>query len=112
MRGIGDQRGQAAVELVALLPLVALTGAVLLQAAIAGQSIWLAQSAARAAARAEAVGLSRDRAARTALPDRLESGLAVRSAPDGGVRLSVRVPSLWGGSLGSVGAAARMEPQR
>jgi hypothetical protein len=112
MRGISDQRGQAAIELVALLPLVALIGAVLLQAALAGQSIWLAQSAARAAARAEAVGLSRDRAARRSLPDRLEQGLTVRSTSDGGVRLSVRVPSLWGGKLGSVAASARMEPQR
>ena len=112
MRVISDQRGQAAVELVALLPLVALIGAVLVQAAIAGQSIWLAQAAARAAARAEAVGLSRERAARKSLPDRLEDGLSVRSASDGGVRLSVRVPSLWGGNLGSVNASARMEPQQ
>jgi hypothetical protein len=112
MRGIGDQRGQAAVELVALLPFVALIGALLVQAAIAGQAIWLAQAAARAAARAQAVGGSTESAARGRLPDRLESGLRVRAAADGGVRLTVRVPSLWGGDLGSVGASARMEPQR
>lgn len=99
-------------ELVAVLPFVVLIGAALLQAAIAGQSIWLAQSAARSAARAKAVGLSGDRAARKALPDRLERGLRVRAGADGGVRLVVRVPSLWGGDLGAVSATARMEPQQ
>jgi pilus assembly protein CpaE len=112
MRGIGDQRGQATVELVAVLPFVAVIGALLVQAAIAGQSIWLAQSAAGAAARAQAVGNSGERAARAALPDRLERGLRLRPGAGGGVRVSVRVPSLWGGDLGSVDASARMEPQR
>ena len=112
MRGISDQRGQAAVEIVALLPFVVLMGALLLQAAIAGQWFWLALSAAGAGSRAHAVGLSSDRAARRALPDRLEAGLRVRSVSDGGVRLTVRVPSLWGGNLGSIDASARMEPQK
>ena len=111
MRGIGDQRGQAAVELVALLPFLVLVGLVLVQAAIAGQAMWLAQSAARSAARAQAVGLDREQAARKALPGRLEGGLRVRSAGDG-VRLTLKVPSLWGGDLGAVGAAARMAPQK
>ena len=42
--------------MVALLPLVALLAMVLWQAAVAGQAVWLAGSAARAAARAHAVG--------------------------------------------------------
>jgi hypothetical protein len=111
MREINDQRGQAAVELVALLPFVVLVGALLVQAAIAGQAIWLAQSAVRASARAQALGLDREQAARKALPSRLEAGLRVRSARDG-VRVTLKVPSLWGGDLGAVGASARMEPQR
>lgn len=111
MRGIGDQRGQAAVELVALLPFIALVGALLVQAAIAGQAVWLAQSAARSAARAQAVGLDRDQAARRTLPSRLERGLRVRPSGDG-VQVTLRIPSLWGGDLGSVGASARMESQR
>lgn len=112
MRGIGDERGQAAVELVALLPFVALIGALLVQAAIAGQAIWMAQGAAQAAARARAVGQDRELAARRSLPDRLEPGLRVHAASDGAVRLSVRVPSLWGGDLGSIDASTRMRTQR
>ncbi|HVW18454.1 MAG TPA: hypothetical protein VHB30_09410, partial [Solirubrobacteraceae bacterium] len=49
-------RGQASVELVALLPIVLLVGAALWQAVVAGQAIWLSGGAARAAARAAAIG--------------------------------------------------------
>jgi hypothetical protein len=112
MRGTVDQQGQAAVELVALLPVVALIGALLLQAAIAGQAIWLGQSAARSAARAQALGKDSERAARRSLPDRLEHGLRVRAGSEGQVSVSVRVPSLWGGDFGSAVASARMEPQQ
>ena len=50
------QRGQAAVELVAVLPLLAALLAGLWQAALVGEAAWSAASAARAAARAAAVG--------------------------------------------------------
>ena len=56
MRARRGQTGQAAVETVALLPLVVLVGALLWQAAVAGQALWLSAAAARAAARAAAVG--------------------------------------------------------
>ena len=71
------QRGQAAVELVAVLPLLAALLAGLWQAALIGQAAWASASAARAAARAAAVGGSPRSAARAHLPDRLERGMAV-----------------------------------
>ena len=58
------QRGQAAVELVAVLPLVAALLAALWQLALIGDASWSAAGAARAAARAEAVGLDPRAAAR------------------------------------------------
>jgi hypothetical protein len=106
------ERGQATVELVALLPLLALAVALMWQAALAGQAIWLAGSAARAAARADAIGLDAAAAARRVLPSRLERGLAVSAHGDGAVAVSIRVPSVVGGSLASVGARARFAPQR
>jgi hypothetical protein len=106
------ERGQATVELVALLPLLALAVALMWQAALAGQAIWLAGSAARAAARADAIGLDAAAAARRVLPSRLERGLAVSADGDGAVAVSIRVPSVVGGSLASVGARARFAPQR
>ena len=46
------ESGQATVELVALLPLLAAVGLALWQAVVAGQAMWLAGAAARSAARA------------------------------------------------------------
>jgi hypothetical protein len=106
------ERGQATVELVALLPLLALAVALMWQAALAGQAIWLAGSAARAAARADAIGLDAASAARRVLPARLERGLVVSSHGDGAVAVSIRVPSVVGGALATVGARARFAPQR
>jgi hypothetical protein len=105
------QRGQATVELVALLPLVVLLGAGLLQAALAGHAAWAAAGAARAAARAGAVGGDPRDAARAALPARLEPGLRVRRGRNGEVRVSVRVPSPAGLRLGRVEQRARFVPQ-
>lgn len=107
-----EQDGQAAVELVAVLPAVVLVAAVLWQAAVAGQAVWLAGAAARAAARAHAVGGDPARAARGALPERLERGLTVRGVADGGVDVHIGVPLVTGGGrLTSVGAGARFVPQ-
>jgi hypothetical protein len=107
-----SQGGQAAVELVAALPFVVLLAAVLWQAALAGQAAWLAGSAARAAARAQAVGGDPASAARGVLPTRLERGLRVRSRTDGGVTVTVPVPLVAGGGrLTTVAARARFEPQ-
>src|SRR4051794_36610482 len=107
------QDGQATVELVALLPLVALLALLLWQAAVAGQAIWLAGTAARAAARAAAVGASPRSAAGGVLPDRLERGLRVHARDDGSVALSLGVPLVTGGGrLTTVGASARFARQK
>src|SRR4051812_6314118 len=104
--------GQAAVELVALLPLLAALAALAWQAVVAGQAVWLAGSAARAAARAQAVGGDPVVAARSALPRALARGVGVSRRSDGAVRVAVAVPAVVGGArLGSVHATARFAPQ-
>jgi type IV secretory pathway TrbD component len=90
---LGDQRGQASVELVAALPVVLAVALAAWQLALIGHAAWLSAHAARAAARADAVGRSPGRAARSALPRSLRHGLVVeRSGPR--VRVRVRVPLL------------------
>ena len=112
MRGRGGERGQASVELVALLPLIAVVALVLWQAAVAGQAMWLAGTAARGAARAQAVGRDPAEAARRVLPARLEHGLRVRPGGGGRVAVGLLVPSvLTGGSLGRVTATTGFRPQ-
>jgi hypothetical protein len=112
MRPHAGERGQASVELVALLPLIALLAALTWQAVVAGQAVWLASAAARSAARAEAVGADAAAAARRTLPGGLERGLRVRTRPEGGVAIAVGVPAVVGTwRLGTVRAAARFEPQ-
>jgi len=108
-----DQHGQAAVELVALLPLVGLLAALLWQALLAGETVWLSGGAARAAARAAAVGADPLEAARAVLPERLERGLRARRREDGAIALTLRVPAAIGdGTIASVEADARFEAQR
>ena len=92
--GLCNQRGQASVELVAILPLVLLVGALCWQAALAGHAVWMSAHAARAAARADAVGRDPARAARSALPATLERDLSVRRLDAGGVRVRVGIPFL------------------
>lgn len=108
---LGDQRGQAAVELVAVLPLLVLIVLALWQLAVAGQAAWLAGAAARAAARAHAVGGDEGMAARGVLPSSLEHGLRVRARDDGSVALTLAVPSVVGGRLTTISSRARFEPQ-
>ena len=108
------EHGQATVELVALLPLMAVLAALLWQAVVAGQAVWLAGSAARAAARATAVGADASVAARRVLPDRLKPGLVVRSAASagGGVQVAIAIPAIVGsGRLTTVSARARLQDQ-
>lgn len=87
-----------------------LVAALVWQLALAGQAAWLCANAARAAARAEAVGRSGAAAARSALPGSLERGLRVESTRGGAVRVRLRVPLLvraWHSPV-SVAATARL----
>jgi hypothetical protein len=87
----GNERGQASVELVAAIPAVLLVGAAAWQLALFGHAAWMSAHAARAAARADAVGRNPARAARSALPRSLERGLRVERSGRR-VRVRVRVP--------------------
>jgi hypothetical protein len=104
--GSGED-GQATVELVAVLPVLGLVVLLAWQAVVAGQTWWLAGAAARAGARASAVGGDAGGAARRVLP-------GARLVDDGGdgVRVRAEVPSVLAGlRFGSVTVRARMEPQ-
>jgi hypothetical protein len=104
--------GQAAVELVALLPLVVVLLALAYQALLAGQAAGEAHVAARAAARANAVGADPTGAARAHLPSGLERGLRVHTTTAGDVRVSVRIPRVLPAvSVGRVAATAHFRPQ-
>ena len=110
---MSSQRGQASVELVALLPLLVVVALALWQAVVAGHAMWSAAGAARSAARAGAVGTPADAraAARRMLPAPVARGMRVRRADDGEVTVTIRIPSVLGGRLGTWSARARMEPQ-
>lgn len=88
----GLESGQAAVEAVAVVPALLLVALVAWQLVVAGQALWLCANAARVAARADAVGLSPKRAARSALPSSFEKSLSVESRDGGGVRVALNVP--------------------
>src|SRR3954447_8078091 len=106
------ERGQATVELVGVLPLLAVLGFAVWQAAVVGQAFWMAGAAARAAARAEALGRDPLPAARAVLPPRLEDGLRVQVRDGGGVTVRLRLPAVvGGGTLGTTSAGARFVPQ-
>jgi hypothetical protein len=107
-----DESGQSAVELVAVLPCVALLAMGLWQLAVAGQAAWLAGAAARSAARAAAVRGDTLSAARAVLPGSLERGLRIRTDRDGAVRVTIAVPKVVGGGrLTTVESRARFQPQ-
>lgn len=92
-----EQTGQASVELVAILPFLALLVAFAVQLAIVGWGLWTAANAARAGARAEAVGGDAGDAARSAVPTALRRGIEVAGEP---VSVTLRVPSLLPGGEG------------
>jgi TadE-like protein len=104
--------GQAAVEFVAVLPLVALVLALAWQAILAGHAVWAANTAARAAARAAAVGRDPTLAARAHLPTSLEPGLRISRPAGDAVELSLRIPPVLPAlRLGRVTATGHFRPQ-
>lgn len=107
------EAGQASVELVALLPLVVLVAAMLWQAVVVGQALWLSGTAARAAARAEAIGADAEASARATLPERLGRATSVEADRDGAVRVGIGVPLvLGGGRLATVTGRAALRRQK
>jgi hypothetical protein len=109
----GD-RGQATVELAALLPLIAVGLLACWQLVLVAHTAWSAHAAARAAARAHAVGADELRAARASLPSDLDRRVRIGD-PDDDDRLPVhiRIPSVLPGvRLGALTASAGFAPQR
>jgi hypothetical protein len=104
--------GQASVELVVLLPAILAVLAVAFQAVLAGQTVWEARVAARAAARAHSLGTDPAAAARSHLRAGLEPGLQVHASDDGDVRVSLRVPTVLPAlKLGRISATSHFRPQ-
>jgi hypothetical protein len=85
---------------------VVLAATVAWQLVLTGHTLWLCAHASRAAARADLVGASPARAARSALPRSLERDLSVRRLDGGGVRVELRVPLLLRGWRSPVEVAA------
>jgi hypothetical protein len=107
-RAGGARAGQASVELVAILPALAVSLLIAVQAIAAAWALWAAGNAARAGARAEHVGSDGEAVALRALPGTLRRGASVRT--EDGVRVSVPVPILVpGASLGSISASSSLD---
>ena len=107
-----DQNGQAAIELIAVVPALLAAGLVVWQLVLVGHAAWLSAHAARVAARADLVGEDATAAARSALPAGLRDGLEVESARGGSTRVRVPVPLVhprWRGSAVKVAAHASLE---
>lgn len=109
--------GQAAVEFVALLPVLALCALAFGQAAVAGWTAWSAAGAARVSARAEALGQDPARAARSVLPAMLRQRAKV-SVGRAGARdehrttVRLRIPAVLPGvRMGTVSAGAEVPNQ-
>lgn len=104
------RQGQAAVELVVLLPLLAVLCLGLWQAVLAGHAAWSVGQAASAAARAQALGGDAEAAARARLAEPLRRGVRVQQRED---RVSVRVavPTVLAVRLGTVSASSSLPVQ-
>ncbi len=111
------EAGQAAVEFVALLPVLVLVALAMGQGAVAGYAAWSAAGAARVAARAEALGAGPGEAARAELPAFLDRGSRIRVASRAGkapgrVTVRLKVPSVVPGlRFGSVVGRAQLPDQ-
>ena len=106
-RPVGE-RGQASVELVAVLPALVVCTLIAGHLVAAGWALWSAGNAARAGARAELVGGDVREAARSALPGPLRRGAAIDQGAR--TRVSVRVPALLPGArLGRLSTASGLD---
>jgi hypothetical protein len=87
-QGHGEE-GTASVELIAVIPFLALAVLVAAQIALAGQALWSAGVAARAGARAAVVGGDAERTARRALPASMRAEAKVEGSDEVEVRVAV-----------------------
>jgi hypothetical protein len=106
MRRVGDDDGQASVELVAAIPLVLVVTLMVTQLAVAGYALWSAGTAARAGARAGYVGGNAKAAARRSLPSPLRHGASIRDSD--GLSVQVQAPALVPG-IPSIPVTARAD---
>ena len=106
------ERGQASVELAALLPLIVVAVALGWQALLAAHTLWCAAGAARSAARAAAIGADAAEAADAALPRSLERHARVSVSAPGEVTVRLPIPRIVPGlDLGTVTAHGRYAAQ-
>src|SRR4051794_32034388 len=105
-RAFRRDRGQASVELVAVVPVLLLVTLVVAQLAVAGYALWSAGAAARAGARAGYVGGDAEAAARESLPSPLRQGASIRDSD--GVSVRVKAPALLPG-IPSIPVTARAD---
>jgi hypothetical protein len=87
-----SERGQASVELIAIVPALLVLAILAAQLAVAGWALWSAAGSARAGARVAAVGGDAPAAARLALPPALRGGSRIDTTD--GVEVSVDTPAL------------------
>jgi hypothetical protein len=107
-QGHGEE-GTASVELIAVIPFLALAVLAAAQIALAGQALWSAGVAARAGARAALVGGDAERAARRALPSSMREGAEVEGSGEVSVRVVVpalvpKLPRVMVGASSGLGA--------
>ena len=95
MRAKGCQRGQASAELIAIVPLLLVSGMALVQALVGCWALLSAGEAARAAARIAHVGGDAEAAAEAALPALLQPGEVEINGSK--VRIEIRAPVLLPG---------------
>ena len=108
-RRASGANGQAAAELVAVVPLLVLVVVVAAQMAVAGWALWSAGNAARAGARAAHVGGDAERVAREALPGPLRARAEI--SDEDALTVRVRAPGLVPGIPRlAVSAAASLDP--
>lgn len=110
------EAGQATLEFVALLPVLVLATLAMGQGAVAGYTQWSAAGAARAGARAQALGGDPAATVRKVLPAMLLRGHRVAAAASGArsgtVTVRLRVPSVVPGlRFGRVDAGAELPSQ-
>ena len=87
-------RGQASLELVAMLPLLIFGGLLILQMGVAMWAVSSTNEAARQAARAFSLGADPMAAAEDSLPGKLDVADLVSSGPGHTVELTVEIPTL------------------